>query len=108
MNWKKIGWLDDWKKIQWNFITWKRGFLQSPKHGRISDADYTHEKGVCKDFAITNIVEYLDLYVHSDSFLLVNISENFWNVCLEMCGLEPACLLDAPGLAWQAALKRPT
>ena len=73
----------------------------------ISDADYTHEKGVCKDFAITNIVEYLDLCVHSDSFLLVNVSENFWNVCLEMCELEPACLLDAPGLAWQAALKRP-
>ena len=29
----------------------------------ITDADYTHEKIVCKDYEIKNLGEYHDLYV---------------------------------------------
>ena len=29
----------------------------------ISDADYTHERRVCKDFEIKNLGEYHDLYI---------------------------------------------
>ena len=31
----------------------------------ITDADYVHAKGVCKDFEIKNVGEYHDLYVQS-------------------------------------------
>ena len=38
--------------------------------------------------------------------LLTDVFENFRNKCIEICELDPAHLLSAPGLAWQACLKR--
>ena len=35
----------------------------------ITDADYTHEKIVCKDYEIKNLGEYHDLYVQSNTLL---------------------------------------
>ena len=43
-------------------MTWKRWFLQSPKHRRYSDADYLHAEIVCNDLKIRNLGEYHDLY----------------------------------------------
>ena len=34
------------------------------------------------------------------------MSENFKDMCLEIYELDPAKFLSAPGLAWQAALKK--
>ena len=50
--------------------------------------------------------EYHDLYVQTDTFLLTDVYENFRNKCLEIYGLDPSYLYSAPGLAWQACLKR--
>ena len=72
----------------------------------IADADYAHAKRVCKDFEIKNLGEYHDLYVQSDTLLLADVFENFRNMCLEIYELDPAKFLPAPGLAWQAALKK--
>ena len=49
----------------------------------ITDADYAHAKRDCKDFEIRNLGEH-DLYVQSDTLLLVDVSENYWNICLEI------------------------
>ena len=38
--------------------------------------------------------------------MLADIFENLWNICLEICEPDPVCFLTAPGLAWQAALKK--
>ena len=73
----------------------------------ITDADYAHTKRVYKDFGIKLLGEYRDLYVLSDTLLLADIFENFRNMCLEIYKLNPSKYLSAPGLAWQAALKRP-
>ena len=43
----------------------------------ISDADYTHERRVCKDFEITNLGEYHDLHIQSHTLLLADVFENF-------------------------------
>ena len=72
----------------------------------ITDADYAHAKRVCKDFEIKNLGEYHDLYVQSNTLLLADVFENFRNMCLEIYELDPAKFLSAPGLAWQAALKK--
>ena len=72
----------------------------------ITDSDYVHTKRICKDFEIKNLEEYHDLYVQSDIFLLADVFENFRNMCLEICELDSEKFLSAPGLAWQAALKK--
>ena len=50
--------------------------------------------------------KYHELYVESDTLLLVDLFENFGNTCLEIYELDPAKFLSAPELAWQAALKK--
>ena len=72
----------------------------------ITDADYAHSNRVYKDFEIKSFGEYYDLYGQNDSLLLVDVFENLRNMCLEVYKLDPAKTFSAPGLAWQAALKK--
>ena len=53
-----------------------------------------------------NLGEYHDLYAQCDTYLLADMFENFRNMCLDEYGLDPAFFLCAPGLAWQACLKK--
>ena len=46
------------------------------------------------------------MYVQGDTFLLADVFENYRNMCLQIYELNPAKFLAAPGLAWQAALKK--
>ena len=57
-------------------------------------------------FEIKNRGEYHDLYVQSDTLLLADVFENFRNMCLEIYELDPVYFVSAPGLAWQACLKK--
>ena len=50
--------------------------------------------------------EYHELYVQSDTTLLADLLESFRDKCLEIYELDPAHFLSAPGLAWQACLKK--
>ena len=68
----------------------------------ITDADYGPAKRVREDFEIRNLVEYLDLYIQSNTLLLVDAFGNFQNICLKIYELDPAAFLSAPDLAWQA------
>ena len=74
--------------------------------GDITDEDYAHAKRVCKDLEIKNLAEYSDLYLQSDTLFSEDVFENPRNVFLKICELDPAKFLSAPGLAWQAALKK--
>ena len=46
------------------------------------------------------------MYVQSDTLLLADVFENFRDKCIEIYELDPAHFLLAPGLAWQAWLKK--
>ena len=73
----------------------------------ITDEDYIHAQKVFKEFKLTNLGEYHDLYVQSNTLLLADIFENFRNKCIKIYELDPAHFLSAPGLlAWQAHLKK--
>ena len=50
--------------------------------------------------------EYHNLYLKSDVLLLADVFEEFRSVCLENYQLDPAWYYTAPGLAWDAALKK--
>ena len=63
-------------------------------------------KKVWEAFKIKNLGEYHNLYVQCDTLLLADVFENFRDKCIERYELDPAHFLSAPGLAWQACLKK--
>ena len=50
--------------------------------------------------------DYHDLYLTTDVLLLADVFENFRNVCVKNYKLDPAWYYTAPGLAWDACLKK--
>ena len=72
----------------------------------ITDKDYEHVQKVWEAFEIKNLGKYHDLYVQCDTFLLANVFENVKKKCIEIYELDPAHFLSAPGLVWQACLKK--
>ena len=46
------------------------------------------------------------MYVQSDTLLFEDVFENFGNKFIEIYKLDPVHFLSAPGLAWQACLKK--
>ena len=97
--------IDSWKKFNENIIPPKEAFYSKLNLEGISNADYALVKKVWESFEIKNIGEYHDLYVQCDTFLLA-VFENFRDKCIEIYELDPAHFLSAPGLAWQACLKK--
>ena len=98
--------IDDWKKFNETPLPEKEDFYSHLNMEDITDAYYAHAQRVYKDFQIKNLGEYHYLHVQSDTLLLADVFENFGNMCLEIYELDPAKFLSAPGLAWQAALKK--
>ena len=72
----------------------------------ITDKVYNHAQKVWEVFEINNLGEYHDLYVECDTLLLAHVFEKFRDTCIEIYGLDPSHFLFAPGLAWQACLKK--
>ena len=72
----------------------------------ITDKYYTHAQKIFEGFKMKNLGDYYDLYVQSDTLLLADVFENFRNKCIEKHELDPAHLLSAPRLAWQACFKK--
>ena len=97
--------MDDWEKFNETSLPEKEDFYSHLNMKDIADADYAHAKRVCKDFEIKNLGEYYDLYVQSDRLLLVDVFENFRNMCLKIYELDLARFLSVPGWAWQETLK---
>ena len=98
--------MDGWDKFDETILPPKKEFYNKLNLEDITDEDYKHAQKVWDTFNIKNFGEYHDLYVQSDTLLLADIYENFRNVCINICELDPAHFLSAPGLAWQACLKK--
>ena len=65
-----------------------------------------HGKIVCKDIEIKYLGEYHDLYPKNDALLLAGVFEKFREISLQIYELDSATFIEAPRLAWQAALKK--
>ena len=98
--------MDGWERFNEESLPDKESFYSELNKEDITDEDYVHAKKVWKVFKIKNLGEYHDLYVQSDTLLLADVFENFRDKCIEIYELDPAHFLSAPGLAWQACLKK--
>ena len=98
--------MDSWERFYETSLLDKEAFYSSLNMENITDIDYRHANKVFKEFQLKNLGDYHDLYVQSDTLLLANVFENFRNKCIEIYELDPAHFLSAPGLAWQACLKK--
>ena len=76
----------------------KKAFYSNLNVEDIADVDYRHAKRVFKNLSNKNLGDYHDLYVQSDTLLLVDVFENFRNVCIKVYELDPAHFLPAPVL----------
>ena len=83
----------------------KSAFYSKLTEQDISDEDYIHAQKVWKEFGMTTMKDYHDLYLELDVLLLADVFENFREVCLDNYKLDPAWYLTAPGLSWDAMLK---
>ena len=98
--------MDSREKIDETTLPTKKSFYSNLNLENISDEDYAHAQKVWDVFKKIYIGEYYDLYVKIEAFLLADIFENFRNMCLDIYELDPVCFVSAPGLAWQAFLKK--
>ena len=98
--------MDSWEKFDKTTLPPKEAFYSNLNLEDISDEDYAHAQKVWDVFKIKNLGEYHDLYVQSDTLLLADVYENFRNMCFEKYQLDPTYFASAPGLAWQACLKK--
>ena len=98
--------MDSWKSLDETSLPKKEEFYSNLNMEDITDAYYKHAKRVWKAFKIKNLGEYHDLYFQSDPLLFPDELENFRNKSIEIYELDLAQFLSAPGLAWQAYLKK--
>ena len=98
--------MDSWERFNKTSLPDKEAFYSKLKLEDITDEDYEYARKVWEVFGIKNLGKYHGPYVQSDTLLLADVFENFRDKCIEIYGLDPAHFLSAPGLAWQACLKK--
>ena len=97
--------IDSWDKFDLLVPLDKKHYYSELNDSNISDEDVNHVKNVCNTLKITNLGQYHDLYVPSETALLADIFENFRDRYLDVDKLDPAYYLSAPGLSWHSGLK---
>ena len=98
--------MGNWERFNETSLPLKESFYSELNFEDISDKDYLHAQKLWKEFKIRNLGEYHDLYVQTDTLLFADVYEKFRDKCIEIHGLDPSYFLSAPGLAWQACLKK--
>ena len=98
--------MDNWKRFNEAKVPPKESIYSELNLEDITDKDYTHAQKVWNTFNIKNLGEYHDLYVQRDTLLFADVFENFRDECINTYELDPAHFLSAPGLSWEACLKK--
>ena len=98
--------IDSWQRFDETSLPDKEAFYSNLNMEDITDVDYRHGKKVFKKFKLKHLGDYHDLYVQSDTLLLVDVFENFRNMCIKVYQPDPAHFLSLPGLAWQGCLQK--
>ena len=98
--------MDRWERFNETTLPIQKAFHSKLYLEYITDEDYIHAQKVFEEFKYNG--EHHGLYVQTDTSLLADVFETFRNKCIEIYELDPVHFLFAPGLAWQACLKKKT
>ena len=82
------------------------GKLKPPRLTKKDFDNYEHAQTVYKEFECKTIKDYHDLYLKTDVILLADCFESFRKTCFRNYKLDPAHYLTAPGLSFDAMLKK--
>ena len=97
--------MDNYKRFNKTSLPSKKDFYSELKLEHVTDQDYENAQKVFKEYC-RDLGDYHDLYVQTDTLLPVDVFENFREKCIEIYRLDPSYFYSAPGLAWQACLKK--
>ena len=97
--------MDSWERFNETSLPPKKDFYSKLILEDISEKDNNHAQKVFEEYC-TDMGDYHDLYVQTDTLLLVDDFEKFRDKCIKIYGLDPSYFLSSPGLAWQACLKK--
>ena len=88
--------MDSWERFNETSLPDEKAFYSKLYLEDITDEDYAQAQKVFKVFKLKNLGDYHDLYLQSDTLLLVDVFENFRNKCIKLYELDPADFLSAP------------
>ena len=95
--------MDSWERFDEISLPDKEAFYSKLNLEYITDKDYVHVQKVWEVFEIKNLVSIMTCM-----FKLIHYCLQMYlkTLEIEIYGLDPAHFLSAPGLAWQASLKK--
>ena len=79
-----------WERFDEQELPPMTAFYNKLSENGISEEDYAHAQTVWETFCMTTMGNYHDLYLKTDVLLLSDVFENFRNLCLKACHLDPA------------------
>ena len=74
-----LKYMDSWERFDKISLQNRKAFYSELYLGDITDKDYAHAQKVFKELKLKKLGDYHDFYVHSDTFLLADVFENFRN-----------------------------
>ena len=98
--------MDSFERFDEAKLPEKEKFYSSLSRKGITDEEYAHAQDAWLTFGCRTMGDYHDLYVATDVLLFAGVFENFRKVCQEKYRLDPAHYYSAPGLSWDALLKK--
>ncbi|KAB0790736.1 hypothetical protein PPYR_15666 [Photinus pyralis] len=98
--------VDAFDKLDQTQLPNKADFFDKLHEQHITEDEYSRAQDVWNLFQCQTLGEYSDIYLKSDVLLLADIFENYRRVCLHNYQLDPAQYFTAPGLSWDAMLKK--
>ena len=106
-------WVDSYEKFKHPVLPKKKHFYSSLKDGKrdksnghISDEQYQHLQNVWNTFNFNTFEDFHHHYLRKDVLLLADVFEKFIFTCLKYYNLDPCHYFSAPGLSWDAMLKK--
>lgn len=98
--------LDSFEKFNDSKLPSKSDFYSKLNKSHINQSEYDFAQELWNKFDCKTLKDYLELYLKADVLGQADVFEAFRRVCFKNYGLDPLHYYTAPGLSWDAMLKK--